>query len=98
MLQILRTSEFDAWIGSLRDKVGQKQVLARLARLSLGHWGDCKPVGQEVTELRIDSGPGYRVYCWKDGTTVVVALGGGDKSSQDRDIAKAQGMVQLLKE
>ena len=88
MLQILRTVEFDAWICSLRDKVGQKQVLARLARLSLGHWGDCKPVGQEVTELRIDSGPGYRVYCWKE----------GDKSTQARDIAKAQGMVQLLKE
>ena len=98
MLQVLRTHEFDAWISGLRDKVGQKQVLARLARLSLGHWGDCKPVGGEVTELRIDSGPGYRVYCWKDGATVVVALGGGDKSGQDRDIAKAQGMVKLLKE
>ena len=98
MLQILRTSDFDAWISGLRDKVGQKQVLARLARLSMGHWGDCRPVGGEVTELRVDSGPGYRVYCWKDGATVVVALGGGDKSSQDRDIARAQGMVQLLKE
>ncbi|ABM39309.1 type II toxin-antitoxin system RelE/ParE family toxin [Polaromonas naphthalenivorans] len=98
MLQVLRTHEFDAWISGLRDKVGQKQVLARLARLSLGHWGDCKPVGGEVTELRIDSGPGYRVYCWKDGATVVVALGGGDKSGQDKDIAKAQGMVKLLKE
>lgn len=85
-------------ISALRDKVGQKQVLARLARLSLGHWGDCKPVGQEVTELRIDSGPGYRVYCWKDGVTVVVALGGGDKSSQPKDSAMAQAMVQLLKE
>ena len=98
MFQILRTSDFDAWISGLRDKVGQKQVLARLARLSMGHWGDCRPVGGEVTELRVDSGPGYRVYCWKDGATVVVALGGGDKSSQDRDIARAQGMVQLLKE
>lgn len=98
MLQILRTSEFDAWITALRDKVAQKQVLARLARLSLGHWGDCKPVGGEVTELRIDSGPGYRVYCFKDGATVVIALGGGDKSSQDRDIARTQAMVQLLKE
>ena len=98
MLQILRTHEFDAWIGGLRDKVGQRQVLARLARLSLGHWGDCQPVGGEVTELRIDSGPGYRVYCWKDGATVVVALGGGDKSGQEKDIAKAQGMVKILKE
>lgn len=98
MLQILRTSEFDAWITALRDKIAQKQVLARLARLSLGHWGDCKPVGGEVTELRIDSGPGYRVYCFKDGATVVIVLGGGDKSSQDRDIARTQAMVQLLKE
>ena len=98
MLQILRTASFDTWLGALRDKVGQKQVLARLARLSLGHWGDCKPVGSEVVELRIHSGPGYRVYCWKDGLAVVVALGGGDKSSQACDIAKAQAMVTLLKE
>ncbi len=98
MFQILRTTDFDAWLTSLRDKVGQKQVLARLARLSLGHWGDCKPVGGDVVELRIHSGPGYRVYCWKDGLTVVVALGGGDKSSQERDIVKAQQMVTLLKE
>lgn len=98
MLQILRTADFDAWLSALRDKVGQKQVLARLARLSLGHWGNCKPVGGDVVELCIHSGPGYRVYCWKDGLTVVVALGGGDKSSQERDIAKAQQMVTLLKE
>lgn len=98
MLQLFRTADFDTWLAALRDKVGQKQVLARLARLSLGHWGDCKPVGGDVVELRVHSGPGYRVYCWKDGLTVVVALGGGDKSSQDRDIAKAQHMVTLLKE
>lgn len=98
ILQILRTAEFDTWISGFRDKVGQKQILARLARLSMGHWGDCKPIGQEVTELRIDAGPGYRVYCWKDGAVVVVALGGGDKSSQVKDIAKAQKLVQLLKE
>ena len=98
MLQILRTADFNTWLAELRDKVGQKQVLARLARLALGHWGDCKPVGGDVVELRIHIGPGYRVYCWKDGLTVVVALGGGDKSSQERDIAKAQHMVTLLKE
>lgn len=98
MYQVLRTEEFNAWLMGLRDKVGQKQVLARLTRLSLGHWGDSKPVGGEVTELRIDSGPGYRVYCWREGSVVVIALGGGDKSTQQRDIAKAQAMVQLLKE
>ena len=98
MLQILRTADFDTWLAALRDKVGQKQVLARLARLSLGHWGDCKPVGGDVVELRIHSGPGYRVYCWKDGLAVVIALGGGDKSNQAHDITKAQHMVTLLKE
>ena len=98
MLQILRTADFDTWLAELRDKVGQKQVLARLARLSLGYWGDCKLVGGDVVELRLHSGPGYRVYCWKDGLTVVIALGGGDKSSQARDIVKAQHMVTLLKE
>ena len=97
MIQVLRTADFDAWLSGLRDKVGQKQILARLTRLSLGNWGDYKPVGGEVTELRIDSGPGYRVYCWRSGDIVVIALGGGDKSTQQRDIAKAQAMVQELK-
>lgn len=85
-------------VGCNARQSGKKQVLARLAHLSLGHWGDCKPVGSDVVELLIHSGPGYRVYCWKDGLTVVIALGGGDKSSQQRDIAKAQHMVALLKE
>ena len=97
MIQVLRTAAFDDWLQTLRDKVGQRQVLARLTRLSLGNWGDCKPVGGEVTELRIDSGPGYRVYCWRDGDVVVVALGGGDKSTQQKDIAKAQAMAKELK-
>ena len=59
MFRILRTAEFDAWLDALRNKVGQKQVLARLTRLSLGQWGDCKPISGDVVELRIHSGPGY---------------------------------------
>ena len=98
MLQIVRTAEFDRWLKAMRDKVGQRHVLARLTRLSAGHWGDCKAVGQEVLEMRIHTGPGYRVYCWQDGATVVVALGGGDKSTQSGDIAAAQAMVRILKE
>lgn len=98
MYEILRTEEFDAWLADLRDRHGQKRVLVRLARLSLGHWGDCRPVGGEVVELRIHSGPGCRVYCWQHGATMVVALGGGDKSTQDRDIARARNMVGELKE
>lgn len=97
MLRVLRTAAFDDWLQALRDKVGQRQILARLTRLSLGHWGDCKPVGGEVIELRVDFGPGYRVYCWRKGDVVVVALGGGDKSTQPKDVAKAQAMVKELK-
>lgn len=98
MYEILRTEEFDAWIAGLRDRRGQKQVLVRLARLSLGRWGACRSVGGEVTELRIHSGPGYRVYCWQVGATVILALGGGDKSTQDRDITRSRNMVRELKE
>ena len=93
MYQVLRTEEFNNWITGLRDKVGQKQVLARLTRLSLGHWGDCKPVGGEVTELRIDTGPGYRVYCTRRGKVLYLLLLGGDKSSQKRDIQRAIDMA-----
>jgi putative addiction module killer protein len=98
MLEILRTAKFDQWLAGLQDRVGQRQIIARLARLQLDHWGDCRPVGDEVTELRIHIGPGYRVYCWRDGATMVVALAGGDKSTQTRDIAVAQEMVKILKE
>lgn len=98
MFQILRTAKFDHWLSGLKDGVGQKLIAARLDRLAQGHWGDCKPVGGEVTELRIHAGPGYRVYCWCDGAVVVVALGGGDKSSQVSDIAAAKAMVVILKE
>lgn len=97
MIQVLRTAAFDAWLHGLRDQVAKKQILARLTRLSFGNWGDCKPVGGKVTELRIDTGPGYRVYCWRSGEIVVIALGGGDKSTQQRDIEKAQAMVQEIK-
>ena len=68
--------------------------LARHEQWCIVNIGDCG----DVAELRIHSGPGYRGYCWNEGLTVVVALGGGDKSSQERDILKAQHMVILLKE
>ena len=98
MHTILRTTEFNEWLGGLRDRIGLKPMTARLDRLAQGHWGDCEPVGGEVTELRVHTGPGYRVYCWQDGPVVVVMLAGGDKSTQKRDIARAQAMVKQLKE
>lgn len=79
-------------VGCLARQSGAKAGVGQAGPLgigALGHWGDCKPVGGDVVELRMHSGPGYRVYCWKDGLTVVIALGGGDKSSQARDITTA---------
>lgn len=79
--QILQTAVFGKWLSTLRDRIAQKHIIARLERLSLGHWGDCKVVGDEVVELRVHAGPGYRVYCWRQGDWVIVALGGGDKAT-----------------
>ncbi len=98
MLHVLRTDGFNEWLSDLKDVHGRKQILARLTRLELGHWGDCKNVGGEVVELRLFSGPGYRIYCWRDGDAVVVVLGGGEKSTQQRDIDACIAMVESLKE
>lgn len=80
---------FDEWVLSL-DRSTRVSITARLGRLQNGNFGDAKSVGGGVFELRLDFGPGYRVYFGKEGTAVVVLLGGGDKSDQARDIAKAK--------
>ena len=86
-----RTPEWDAWFGKLRDQVGKRAILTRLARLQItGHWGDAEPVGDGITEIRIHVGPGYRVYCKQTGKTIVLLLNGGDKDSQARDIRRAK--------
>ena len=97
MYQIERTERFDDWLMRLKDGLGRQRILARLGMLSMGHWGDCKPVGAAVTELKINVGPGYRVYCWQNGAAIVIALCGGDKANQERDIADAQAMARQLK-
>lgn len=97
MFQIERTAQFDDWLQSLKDSLGKRRIQARLDMLALGHWGDSKFVGDGVTELRVHTGPGYRVYCWQDGAIVVVVLCAGNKTSQVRDIAEAQAMAKLLK-
>jgi putative addiction module killer protein len=81
---------FEEWFISLKDSKAKKRILIRLDRLQLGNFGDCKPVGQSVFELRIDYGPGYRVYLGQVGLTIVLLLCGGDKSTQEQDITKAQ--------
>ena len=80
---------FTDWLSGLRDRQARARILVRLERLELGNFGDSKPVGSGVSELRIDWGPGYRVYFGRDGQTVVVLLCGGDKRKQDADIKKA---------
>ena len=81
---------FTDWLNSLRDAPNRRRILRRLVRLESGNFGDCKPVGGGVSELRFFFGPGYRVYFGQDGDTIVVLLCGGDKDSQRRDIRQAQ--------
>lgn len=96
MLTVRKTPEYDRWFQSLRDVVGRARILARIERLAGGHAGDAKPVGEGVWELRIDSGPGYRVYYTRTEGVVVLLLLGGDKDSQARDIKAALRLARNL--
>ena len=81
---------FDEWLRGLRDANAVARVLARIGRIRRGNLGDCKPVGDGVSELRVDYGPGYRIYFGQKGQTLVILLCGGDKRTQERDIRQAQ--------
>jgi putative addiction module killer protein len=98
MLTFDRSSDFDAWLSALPDLKAKARILARLRSASLGNFGDCEPVGEGVSEMRVHIGPGYRVYYTRIGSTVYLLLTGGGKSTQRRDIAKAISMARLLKE
>lgn len=89
---------FEEWLEDLKDKRAVARVLARLARVRQGNLGDCKSVGDGVSELRVDYGPGYRVYFGQQGRTLVVLLCGGDKRTQDRDIRRAKQFWREFKE
>lgn len=96
MIETRQTEEFESWLAELKDGIARKRIGQRIARLQVGLFGDTKFVGDKVHELRIDHGPGYRVYFTREGNTVVILLCGGDKSSQDRDIGKAKEMAAHL--
>jgi putative addiction module killer protein len=98
MNTFIRSSDFDAWLSELADQKAKARVLARLRSATLGNFGDCEPVGEGVSEMRIHFGPGYRVYFVRTGTTIFVLLTGCDKSSQKHDIARAKNMARELKE
>lgn len=81
---------FQAWINSLRDKQGRRRIIRRLFRVQQGNYGDVKPIGEGLSELRLFFGPGYRVYFGEDAGNIIVILCGGDKDSQGRDIENAK--------
>ena len=96
MIEIRQTEEFSRWFEELRDRQVSARILVRIRRLSLGNPGDAQPIGEGVSELRIDFGPGYRVYFKHQTKTTVVLLAGGDKQSQKRDINRAKRLAREL--
>lgn len=96
MLEIRKTETYAQWIDSLRDLQARARVLVRIERLAAGNSGDVKPIGEGVSELRIDYGPGYRVYFTKRGREVVILLAGGDKTTQSADIRVALRLARNL--
>jgi putative addiction module killer protein len=94
--EVQQTDVFAAWLKGLRDRRARDRILARIDRLSLGNPGDVKPVGQGVSEMRIDYGPGYRLYFKQRGKTLVILLCGGDKSTQASDIERAIEMARKV--
>ena len=89
MVEIRKTDVFARWLDNLRDVQAKARVLVRIERLASGNAGDVKPVGEGISEMRIDYGPGYRVYFTKRGNELIILLAGGDKNSQAGDIKVA---------
>jgi putative addiction module killer protein len=92
----LRSEEFDAWLSGLKDKIGRARIVHRIRSAEHGNFGDCEPVGNGVSEMRVHVGPGYRAYFTRRAEAVYLLLLGGDKSSQKRDIKRAIEMARAL--
>jgi putative addiction module killer protein len=98
MIEVRQTDKFKSWRAALKDAVTRRRIGARIDRLSFGNFGDVKSLGDGVSELRLDFGPGYRLYFAKRGEALVILLCGGDKASQSRDIARAKLLLQQLED
>lgn len=98
MVEVRQTSVYSEWFASLRDRQAKVRIDIRVRRLSLGNTGDVKPVGEGVSEMRVDYGPGYRVYFVHRGVSFILLLAGGDKSTQDRDIRRAKALAREFRE
>ncbi len=96
MIEIHKTEAFERWFTGLRDRRVVARIKSRIDRLQIGLMGDIKPVGEGVSEMRIDYGPGYRIYFVQRGREVVILLAGGDKRTQSRDIEKALELARML--
>jgi putative addiction module killer protein len=93
-IRVIKTNHFDGWLRQLKDIRAAGRIQMRLDRLSVGSPGDVRPVGGGISELRIDYGPGYRVYYQQKGDVLIVLLYGGDKSSQAKDIMRARELAE----
>jgi putative addiction module killer protein len=98
VIEVRQTDEYEKWFDSLRDRQARARIDIRVRRLSLGNPGDAKPVGEGVSELRIDYGPGYRVYFVQRADVLIVLLAGGDKRTQNQDIRIAKQLARDLQE
>jgi putative addiction module killer protein len=97
-MRVEATVNFQSWINALKDRQGRARILVRIDRLAHGNPGQHRHLAGGVSELKIDAGPGYRVYYTQRGMDLIILLGGGDKSSQKRDIAAAVELAGFLKE
>ena len=96
MIEVIQSETFARWLGKLKDRAAVMRINARIRRLTeTGNFGDAKPVREDINDMRIDHGPGYRLYFIQSGPVLVVLLAGGDKSSQDTDIKRA---IEIAKE
>jgi putative addiction module killer protein len=95
-MEIRKTEAFERWFARLRDRMAIARIQSRIDRLQLGLSGDIRPLGKGVSEMRIDYGPGYRIYFLQRGLVVVILLAGGDKRTQSRDIKKALEYARML--
>jgi putative addiction module killer protein len=96
VIEVRQTLVFRRWLAGLRDGQARARIQARIDRLSIGNPGDVRPVGGGISELRIDYGPGYRIYFVQRGHTLVVLLAGGDKRTQAKDIERARDLAERL--
>lgn len=94
MVEVVKSATFDRWQRKLKDRKAAARVAIRIDRLAMGNPGDVKPVGRGISEIRINYGPGYRIYYLREGDRVILLLCGGDKSTQENDIRTAQRIAE----